>query len=74
MPPLVELLRDGEDRTRANAAGALGNLVRNSSLLCRDIIVAGALQVRGAAGRGGAADVWVGLGVGGPVVESSRGR
>ncbi|GAB4815111.1 hypothetical protein N2152v2_002157 [Parachlorella kessleri] len=44
VPPLVDLLRDGEDRTRANAAGALGNLVRNSPLLCRDIVAAGALQ------------------------------
>ena len=43
MPPLVALLRDEEDRTRANAAGALGNLVRNSGQLCRDIVGAGAL-------------------------------
>lgn len=42
--PLVALLHDDEDRTRANAAGALGNLVRNSSMLCRDIMHAGALQ------------------------------
>ncbi len=46
MPPLVSLLHDDEDRTRANAAGALGNLVRNSSMLCRDIMQAGALEVR----------------------------
>lgn len=42
--PLVALLRDEEDKTRANAAGALGNLVRNSSLLCRELIKAEALQ------------------------------
>lgn len=47
VPPLVGLLADEEDRTRANAAGALGNLVRNSAQLCGDIMVAGALQVRG---------------------------
>lgn len=27
-----------EDKTRANAAGALGNLVRNSSALCAELI------------------------------------
>lgn len=43
--PLVALLRDEEDKTRANAAGALGNLVRNSGLLCRPLIEARALQV-----------------------------
>ena len=64
VPPLVGLLRDEEDRTRANAAGALGNLVRNSSALCRDVLAAGALQallevVRRPAGGAGA-------GAGGP--------
>ena len=53
VPPLVGLLRDEEDRTRANAAGALGNLVRNSAQLCGDIMGAGALQVRGAVGSVG---------------------
>ena len=43
--PLVSLLQDAEDKTRANAAGALGNLVRNSGLLCRALIDARALQV-----------------------------
>ena len=43
--PLVALLGDEEDKTRANAAGALGNLVRNSGLLCRPLIEARALQV-----------------------------
>ncbi|GLC39018.1 hypothetical protein PLESTM_000827500 [Pleodorina starrii] len=42
--PLVALLRDEEDKTRANAAGALGNLVRNSSVLCGELIRAGALR------------------------------
>lgn len=34
-----------QDKTRANAAGALGNLVRNSSTLCGELIRAGALKV-----------------------------
>ena len=42
--PLVELLRDDEDRTRANAAGALGNLLRNSDELVPEVLDAGALQ------------------------------
>ena len=36
--PLVALLTDEEDKTRANAAGALGNLVRNSSQLCSELV------------------------------------
>jgi hypothetical protein len=36
--PLVVLLSDDEEKTRANAAGALGNLVRNSGQLCGEII------------------------------------
>jgi hypothetical protein len=39
------LLGDEEDKTKANAAGALSNLVRNSSRLCDDIISKGAMQV-----------------------------
>lgn len=43
--PLVALLQgDEEDRTKANAAGALGNLVRNSADLVDEIIRTGALQ------------------------------
>jgi len=44
VPLLVDLLRDSEEKTRANAAGALGNFVRNSSALTRDLIKDGALQ------------------------------
>lgn len=44
VPLLVELLRDQEEKTRANAAGALGNFVRNSNALCRDLIKHGALK------------------------------
>lgn len=40
------LLEDEEDKTKANAAGALSNLVRNSSRLCDDIISKGAIQVK----------------------------
>lgn len=42
--PLVTLLRDPEDKMRANAAGALGNFVRNGSMLCGQLRAAGALQ------------------------------
>lgn len=38
IPILVDLLEDVEDNTRANSAGALGNFVRCSDLLCQDII------------------------------------
>ncbi|KAH9310037.1 hypothetical protein KI387_037948 [Taxus chinensis] len=38
------LLGEEEDKTKANAAGALSNLVRNSSRLCEDIISKGAMQ------------------------------
>lgn len=41
---LVELLKDNEEKTRANAAGALGNFVRNSNTLCGDLIRHGALR------------------------------
>ena len=39
VPPLVRLLGDEEDKTRANAAAALGNLVRNSAALCGDCLL-----------------------------------
>jgi fused-like protein len=35
---LVDLLKDPEEKTRANAAGALGNFVRNSNSLAKDLI------------------------------------
>lgn len=38
------LLSSEEDKTKANAAGALSNLVRNSNKLCEDIVSKGALQ------------------------------
>ncbi|XP_024540198.1 serine/threonine-protein kinase TIO isoform X1 [Selaginella moellendorffii] len=38
------LLGNEEDKTKANAAGALSNLVRNSSKLCEDIISQGAMK------------------------------
>ncbi|CAD8055051.1 unnamed protein product [Paramecium sonneborni] len=44
VPMLVELLRDQEEKTRANAAGALGNFVRNSNALTKDLIKHGALH------------------------------
>lgn len=38
------LLSSEEDKTKANAAGALSNLVRNSDKLCEDIVSNGAMQ------------------------------
>lgn len=38
------LLSTDEDKTKANAAGALSNLVRNSNKLCEDIVDKGAMQ------------------------------
>jgi len=43
--PLVALLKDEVEETRANAAGALGNLARNSGVLCGELIKAGALAL-----------------------------
>ncbi|KAJ7980526.1 Protein kinase family protein [Quillaja saponaria] len=45
IPQLVNLLLMAEDdKTKANAAGALSNLVRNSDKLCEDIVSKGAIQ------------------------------
>ena len=44
IPSLVQLLSDDDEKSRANAAGALGNLVRNSGLLCADLAFHGAPQ------------------------------
>ncbi|XP_050212738.1 serine/threonine-protein kinase TIO [Mercurialis annua] len=45
IPQLAKLLLSTEeDKTKANAAGALSNLVRNSNRLCEDIVSKGALQ------------------------------
>jgi fused-like protein len=43
IPLLTNLLNDNEEKTRANAAGALGNLVRNSGLLIEELIKKDAL-------------------------------
>ena len=46
IPQLAKLLLSAEeDKTKANAAGALSNLVRNSNKLCEEIISKGAMQV-----------------------------
>jgi fused len=42
IPILVSLLKDSEEKTRSNAAAALGNLARNSQLLDKDFINTGA--------------------------------
>ncbi|XP_077216571.1 kinase family with ARM repeat domain-containing protein isoform X2 [Tasmannia lanceolata] len=45
IPQLATLLVSAEeDKTKANAAGALSNLVRNSNKLCNDIIERGAME------------------------------
>ncbi|CAN6208320.1 unnamed protein product [Urochloa humidicola] len=38
------LLGPEEDKTKGNAAGALSNLVRNSDILCEDMVSQGAIQ------------------------------
>lgn len=43
LPLLVKLLQDGE-RIRANAAGALGNFVRNGDSVLSDVIASGAVE------------------------------
>lgn len=42
IPILVNLLKDSEEKTRSNAAAALGNLARNSNILDKDFINTGA--------------------------------
>ncbi|CAL5037407.1 unnamed protein product [Urochloa decumbens] len=45
IPQLTTLLvGPEEDKTKGNAAGALSNLVRNSDILCEDIVSQGAIQ------------------------------
>lgn len=47
--PYLTALLDGdpsEDKIKSNASGALGNLVRNSSLLSQTFIELGALEVK----------------------------
>jgi fused-like protein len=44
IPALIGLLADDDEKTRANAAGALGNLVRNSTSLVADMIKFGAVE------------------------------
>lgn len=36
--PLCAALRDPDDKTRANAAGAIGNLIRNGAQLCQAMV------------------------------------
>ena len=64
MQPLTELLTDDEYKTRANAAGALGNLVRNSSMLCAPIVQARALQVIAPASSASWYNSWTACGAG----------
>ena len=41
---LVKLLADVEEKTRSNAAGALGNFVRNSNLLVPEMLKEGVIH------------------------------
>jgi len=41
---ILKLSTISQEKTRANAAGALGNFVRNSDTLTKDLIKYGALQ------------------------------
>lgn len=45
IPKLVAALYDKENKTRVNAAGALGNLARNGDAVVPDMIKAGAVKV-----------------------------
>ena len=42
IPTLVGLLKDNDEKTRSNAAAALGNLARNSEILDEDFVNTGA--------------------------------
>lgn len=42
MPTLVGLLKDSDEKTRSNAAAALGNLARNSQILDKEFMKTGA--------------------------------
>lgn len=44
IPPLLSALDDDDEKTRANAAGALGNLVRNGSELALELCRCGAVD------------------------------
>lgn len=43
IPPLVRLLQD-TDKTRTNAAGALGNFIRNSDIVMKEVMEAKAIE------------------------------
>jgi hypothetical protein len=42
---VVKLLKDADERTRANASGALGNYARNSNYLIEDLVRTGAIHL-----------------------------
>jgi fused-like protein len=41
---LHDILSDSDEKTRANAAGAIGNLVRNSGELCESLAALGTVE------------------------------
>lgn len=44
LPGLFKALTNQDEKTRANAAGAIGNLVRNSGELCHEIAEIGIVE------------------------------
>lgn len=46
IPHVVKLQKDNDERTRANASGALGNYARNSNFLIDDQVKAGAIHLQ----------------------------
>ena len=45
LEPLGTALKSQDEKTRANAAGAIGNLVRNGNQLCKHIVESGVIQI-----------------------------
>jgi fused-like protein len=43
--PLCSALRDPDDKTRANVAGAIGNLIRNGAQLCPLMVEEGVVEL-----------------------------
>jgi fused-like protein len=43
--PLCSALRDPDDKTRANVAGAIGNLIRNGAQLCPLMVEQGVVEL-----------------------------
>jgi fused-like protein len=44
IPHIINLLKDKDERTRANASGALGNFARNSAVMINELITQNAVD------------------------------